>query len=598
MEESSLREIVWLQVSDIHMRLRDEWSQDVVLRAMADSIRQRRVRGLTLDFILVTGDLAFSGKKEEYALVERFFDELASAASIPKERIFCIPGNHDINRSRQRLCFQGARAALTSPNVVDPLLSSDSDDLATLKLRQEAYRDFQSSYFSAQDRTVTSDGLGYVSSLVIEHITLAIVGLDSAWLAEGGIADHGNLLVGERQVIDALNTAADLDPHIVIGMAHHPLHLLRDFDRIAATRQITERCHFYHCGHLHRPESYGAGFDASACLTVAAGASFETRESQNSYSLVKLDLFAGARTLTTIQYDPAHGAFEFSSEVPFPIRLSPAPMCTVGELAEAITTFDAMLAPHSHYLAALLLETKTEVPIPGQGGHAFGGLAVLKSLPEDDYCRKVQDFLRFGNVLSVLSGRRPLAELLAQHGNAVSAYGADLHSRCEFDVGLARRLAQQEADVRKLTSAQPKVSFTVDLFADLVQAQEWRILAEQARRHLENRDNATQVQARRMLAFALAHGTDVSDRNEAVLAYRSLIGDGLAEAQDCGNLATLLLDMDRPDEAKSVVLQSIAVSSGRDLERLTEIGQRIIGVTGDRAFRKQIEAAIVVGRRA
>lgn len=64
-----MREIAWLQVSDIHMRLRDEWSQDVVLRAMADSIRQRRAEGLTLDFVLVTGDLAFSGKSEEYVLV-------------------------------------------------------------------------------------------------------------------------------------------------------------------------------------------------------------------------------------------------------------------------------------------------------------------------------------------------------------------------------------------------------------------------------------------------------------------------------------------------------------------------------------------------
>ena len=98
-----MREIAWLQVSDIHMRLRDEWSQDVVLRAMADSIRQRRAHGLALDFVLVTGDLAFSGKSEEYVLVGRFLDELVSATGVAKERIFCVPGNHDVNRSRQQL---------------------------------------------------------------------------------------------------------------------------------------------------------------------------------------------------------------------------------------------------------------------------------------------------------------------------------------------------------------------------------------------------------------------------------------------------------------------------------------------------------------
>ena len=52
-----------------------------------------------------------------------------------------------------------------------------------------------------------------------------------------------------------------------------------------------------------------------------------------------------------------------------------------------IAAFDAALAPHSYYLAALLMEQKAELPILGQGGHAFGAIAVLRSLPEDDYCR-------------------------------------------------------------------------------------------------------------------------------------------------------------------------------------------------------------------
>jgi hypothetical protein len=587
-----LREIAWLQVSDIHMRQRDEWSQDVVLRAMAESIRQRCSQGLTIDFILATGDLAFSGKKEEYDLVKRFFDELVGASGVPKERIFCIPGNHDVNRDRQRLCFQGARSALIGPNAVDPVLAPDNDDLATLTQRQEGYRAFQTSYFGGQVRTVTPDGLAYVSSLAVDDVVIAIVGLNSAWLAEGGKADHGNLLIGERQVINAFDAADKLDAHIVIGMAHHPLHLLSDFDRTAATRRITKRCYFYHCGHLHQPESQGAGFDASACLIVATGACFETREFQNAYSLVKLDLLAGKRTLTTVQYNPAQGAFEFGNEVQFPIRLSPAAMCTVVELAEAIAEFDATLSSHSYYLAALLMEQKTEVPIPGQRGHAFGTFSVLRGMPEDDYCRKVVAFLRFGNVLTVFYGRHPLADLLAQHGQAVRAYGADLLARCQSDAALASRLAQQDTDVRSLFATQPKVSFAVDMFADLVHSQEWELLAEQARRHLENPDAPTQVQARRMLAFALAQSTEKSDRNEAIRAYEAILHDGLAEMQDRGNLANLLLDMGRSDEAKAVVLEVIAAGPREALELFNGIGQRIVGQTGDRDFRKQLGAAM------
>jgi hypothetical protein len=574
------------------MRQRDEWSQDLVLRAMADSIRERCSRGLTVDFILVTGDLASSGRKEEYKLVEHFFDELASASRISKERIFCIPGNHDVNRDRQKLCFRGARTELTSPNTVDPVIAPGSDDLATLMQRQEAYQAFHASYFREQVRTVTPDGLAYVSTLTIENVTIAIIGLNSAWLAEGGVTDHGNLLMGERQVINAFDMADDSHADIVIGMAHHPLHLLRDFDRNAATRHIMKRCHFYHCGHLHQPESHGAGFDASACLTVAAGASFETRESQNAYSLIKLDLLAGSRTLMTVQYEPHHGAFELSSEESFPIRLNSTVMCTVGELAEAMAAFAASLAPYSYYLAALLMQQKAELPIPGQGGYVFGAIAVLRSLPEDDYCRGVVAFLRFGNVLSVLCGKCTLASLLTQHGQAVKAYGANLLDRCQHDATLASRLAQQDADVRNLLAIQPKVSFAVDLFTDLVECQEWELLAGQARRHLESQDVPTQVQARRMLALALAHSAEPSDRSESVSLHEALIHDGCANAHDYGNLATLLLEVGRADEAKAIVLEAIATGPFETLNLLNDIGQRIVGHMGDRVFRKQLEAAI------
>lgn len=587
-----MREIAWLQVSDIHMRVRDEWSQDVVLRALTDSIRARRSQGLNLDFILATGDLAFSGNKEEYDLVERFFDELVAASGVPKERIFCIPGNHDVNRDRQKLCFQGARSTLISPNAVDPVLSPNSDDIATLLQRQEAFRSFQASYFGGQRRTVTPDELAYVSSLTIDDVVIAIVGLNSAWLAEGGNSDHGNLLLGERQVRNAFEESGKVDAHIVIAMAHHPLHLLREFDRNAATRYIMRRCDFYHCGHLHQSESHGAGFDASACLIVAAGASFETRESQNTYSLVKLDLLAGTRTLTTVQYDPGQGAFELSNAVAFPIRLSPDATCTVGELAEAITAYDAALRPHSYYLAALLTEQKTELPIPGQAGHAFGALAILRDKPEDDYYRKAVAFLRFRNVLTVFCGRRPLADLLAQYGQAVRSYGAELLSRCQSDAVLAERLVQQDEDMRNLFATQPVVSFAVELFADLVQSQDWGLLAEQARRHLDNPDEDTKVQARRMLALALSYGTHPSERDEAVLMYQALIRDGMAEPQDRGNLVALLFEAGRSDEAKATVLQAIVASPRDGLQTLISIGQRIVGQTGDREFREQLEAAI------
>jgi 3',5'-cyclic AMP phosphodiesterase CpdA len=221
-----VRPISWLHISDVHMRVRDAWSQDVVLQALCCDIKNRYSGATAADFILLTGDLAFSGHAQEYQLVEHFLDAIVEASGVARERIFCIPGNHDIQRESQRMSFSGTRTFVQSQNELDSILSQD--DLHTLLKRQENFRTFQATYFIGQHRQATEDKLGYVSMLEINGLRVALVALDTAWLSEGGIEDHGKLLAGERQVINALTDAAKLASHVTVAMGHHPLHLLQE----------------------------------------------------------------------------------------------------------------------------------------------------------------------------------------------------------------------------------------------------------------------------------------------------------------------------------------------------------------------------------
>jgi hypothetical protein len=90
---------------------------------MCTSIDRRCKEAGGLDFILATGDLAFSGKAEEYQLARVFLDEVLRVTQLPRERIFFIPGNHDVNRDRQKMCFSGARHVLQSENAIDDFLA-------------------------------------------------------------------------------------------------------------------------------------------------------------------------------------------------------------------------------------------------------------------------------------------------------------------------------------------------------------------------------------------------------------------------------------------------------------------------------------------
>ncbi len=592
-----MRPISWLHISDIHMNEREAWPQNVVLQAMCKQIKNSRAQGLSADFILVTGDLAFAGKADEYDLVAKFLDALCTASGVPKERMFCIPGNHDINRNRQKFCFLGARTELQDHSRVGAVLDG-GDDLKALLKRQENYRQFQKEFFSNQDRTSTADGLGYVSGLTIDDVRLAIIGLDSAWLAQGGNEDHGKLLIGERQILNALQLVKEYNEpaHIIIAMAHHPFHLLQNFDHRTAMTWLEESCHFMHCGHLHEPEERTMGAGGTGCLSLATGASYETRQSHNSYSLVTLDLLRAERVVTIFQYDPAANSFSSHSPNKYPIEITSVDMCSVTELASAMEAFDRRLSRWAHYLSALLLGRKSEVPIPVEMGYSFASFTALQALDDSDLKHKTFDFMTFRNVLQVLYKQVNLSEIFAQHGAIVTAYNAILCDICNADSTLASRLDDQESDARSLVDMSTvdtptTFAYTSALLKELADEQDWYILRDQAQRHVDSSDETIAVLSKRFLALSLAHLDEPGNNEAAIEIYRALVNANSREFMDTIYLARLLIHSGDCDEAKAVVLKGLGKFPAKS-EVFWGIGQEIVAVTGDRNFREKLDVAI------
>ena len=93
--------IHYLHLSDLHLtggKTGDpvkSFNQDMVTKSMLDAIRDLDHQP---DFIIITGDLAQKGSADEYAVAEIFCNELLEAAGLKKDRLFIIPGNHDVDR--------------------------------------------------------------------------------------------------------------------------------------------------------------------------------------------------------------------------------------------------------------------------------------------------------------------------------------------------------------------------------------------------------------------------------------------------------------------------------------------------------------------
>lgn len=113
-----------LHLSDIHFSTKDidkPYDQNRGLRGdMIHDVKQMRKRiGRPVDVILISGDIAFRGSKEEYEFALKWLqNELCPASGCSIENIVVIPCNHDVDRNAASAPHQvDARAMLRNKPI-------------------------------------------------------------------------------------------------------------------------------------------------------------------------------------------------------------------------------------------------------------------------------------------------------------------------------------------------------------------------------------------------------------------------------------------------------------------------------------------------
>ena len=91
----------FVHVSDIHFGQEKQngtvVARDDVRAELLNDCRTRENKLGPADSILVTGDVAFSGKKDEYTRAGKWLDELTKAVGCRGTSVFVVPGNHDVD---------------------------------------------------------------------------------------------------------------------------------------------------------------------------------------------------------------------------------------------------------------------------------------------------------------------------------------------------------------------------------------------------------------------------------------------------------------------------------------------------------------------
>lgn len=127
--------IRFLQFSDIHFLFCEETEDDYAqmrIRFIEDLENVKLQFGF-IDYVLICGDIACKGQKEEFDKAKNFIELISKALEINGKRpnIFVVPGNHDINRKSYEV----------TRNCLRPLLLDAANNNRTLQIFKHAEPD-------------------------------------------------------------------------------------------------------------------------------------------------------------------------------------------------------------------------------------------------------------------------------------------------------------------------------------------------------------------------------------------------------------------------------------------------------------------------
>lgn len=288
-----------LHLSDIHFREPECLHPDTDVkkptrtRLLADVIGLCREK--YVDAILVGGDIAFKAHPDEFATATIWLKDLADRTGCRQDRIYVVPGNHDVDRSvcRNSRAVANAQGAIASasPDYMEAELRAqlrDADAGPALFKPLAAYNAFASpfaGYVSPSKPFWTSN----LDDVLGGGVILRLHGLTSTLISGLGNRDDapGRLYLSPMQTV--------LDPEtdvLNLVMAHHPPQWFIDQEEVEDA--VNDKAPLQFFGHAHRQRCT----QTPSYVRFCAGALHPDRNERDyrpGYNLIDLEVIGAGR---------------------------------------------------------------------------------------------------------------------------------------------------------------------------------------------------------------------------------------------------------------------------------------------------------------
>ena len=239
-----------IHLSDIHFQTED----DIILkrREQIESAIKNIDYEIDAAFVVVTGDLAFSGNEEQYVLAYEFCEKFMVNLSKKLAKPHCtpipvyfigVPGNHDCDFSEPNKL----RAIIAENTLSDPNNAKNKEIVAISTLVQEHYFKF----IEAISGKLKGASCDYSPELIYEYIfnfdgeQIRFICCNTAWLSQ--IDEAQGKLVFPYEAIPVINSTEDL----IITLFHHPYNWLESNCARNFQKKIEQVADIILTGHEH-----------------------------------------------------------------------------------------------------------------------------------------------------------------------------------------------------------------------------------------------------------------------------------------------------------------------------------------------------------
>ncbi|XVJ48663.1 metallophosphoesterase [Pseudomonas sp. UBT] len=299
----------WLHISDLHFLDEHAWRDDRPLKKLIEDLETLMRSGLRVDLVLCTGDIGFGETKAEplvkqYLEAKAFFDKVLATCNLESDRLFLVPGNHDIDRSKVRRSqtewFRSSERNLTQIN--QDFRNSDAEIRQSME-RLAAYRQFVVDHYPhiSLDHNAT-----FGAKVEIDGITVSLSGLNSAWTCVDNYDKDRIWLAGDAQLhacSKAIDTVGSSVPHLRLALIHHPQDWLQPAEVLQLRGRLEQDFDFLLHGHAH--DQWVREITTPQHVVIAAGATTGESQKEFGYNLVQ---FAPGKTEVHLRsYDSKGG---------------------------------------------------------------------------------------------------------------------------------------------------------------------------------------------------------------------------------------------------------------------------------------------------